>query len=166
MSVVINLFKQYASQSIKNNKYALEEKILSHIHMDIPELFDFYYGSYVDIIFNYKTFTNNLKYLNIILSKFRNMDDTDKIISICDPIFESFKNNKFNDIDQTHCSKFLDEYYLSLFYTDKNKALEVAKFYAKRVTTNKKFKKAFEVNETHIRKNFSYLHVDVFGQIP
>ena len=162
MSIIINLFKRYAQNSIKENKYALEEKILSHIHMDIPELFDLYYGDYYEIISNSLKFTKNLRYLTYHLIHFRKLGYTDKIISICEPIFNMFKNNHFNNEDQTYCSKFFDEYYLAWFYKNKNKAFEIAKFYADRITTNEKFKKAFEENEPHIRKNFSYLSEDVF----
>ena len=165
ISIIIDLFERYSEKYMVKKCYILEEKILTHIYIDIPELFDVYHGYYSGILANSIQFTYDLSFLTSHLIHFRKQNNWNKNIEICEPIFESFKNNHFENENQIYCSKFLDEYYLACFYTDKNKALEVAKFYAKRVTTNEKFKNAFEDNETHIRKNFSYLHVCVFQDI-
>ena len=66
-------------------------------------------------------------------------------------------------ITPSKLSSFLDNYYVNAFYYDKNLALEIAKFYVKKIRTDKDFYNVFSLNEKHIRKNFSYLRQDLFN---
>lgn len=94
----------------------------------------------------------NIKTVNKRLINYRNSKQFESAVRLGKAIFDS------NDLyDMEDMENFLQEYYVSTYYIDKNLAKSIKTKYMNLVNTNDLFKNYYEKHKDFIDKNFSYI---------
>jgi hypothetical protein len=146
-----------------------EEQIYPLLCNKFPELFEFYYGDYRDILSNYKIFRTDLYEINNIqLSYCLTSRNYSKCCEICEFVFPSIKQNLFNkstkfplNESMRNVAAFLNYYYTGAyynFYPNQDKAKEIVEYYAELIKINQEFRDIFIDARHFIRPNFSFIN--------
>ncbi len=97
-----------------------------------------------------------------ILKRCQILNDNTRALRDLYPVYRDIRRGR-STYDVSQIEEFLSSFYVSAFYTDRELAVAIARYYIKLTQCWDDFLNIFQQKESYIRTNFDYLEIDLWS---
>lgn len=152
-----NLFDEKFKEVVDKGYGHAEEQIITELESDHPELFDVYTGDYSSIVSNYLMTTQDIdSILTLYIANARTNGKSEHSYKACLKL-EHAMRDKLITLNDWQFMKYCDEYFLSAWYTDRNKCLDILKNLENRMNLSQGLCSLFMTNLDYYTQNFDFV---------